>query len=93
MKRVLKIEKDQDSDSECELSVPPEKKDKFERAKARETELLTKEATKVGLGGLSVEEMVVGAMYTRKFEGMPDPISEVIFTACYCDFYDYEKGK
>lgn len=74
--KVLKLEEDQ-RDSDDSIIAPGDEKEKVEETVRKETEMFVKQSAKSGLGGLSLEECVVGSMFSQKFQFMPDPLSEV----------------
>jgi len=73
----LDIVQIEEEDGSVELTVPGEKRAKFERKVQKETEQFQKEAARSGLTGLTLQECVVGSMFASRFRSMPDPLSEV----------------
>lgn len=73
---MLQLEKDQ-ADSDDSVKMPGEDRAKFEKTVKKETETFVRQSAKSGLSGLSLEECVVGSMFSEKFQFMPDPLSEV----------------
>ncbi len=78
--KILKLEKDQ-RDSDDEVLVPGDQRERVEKTVKKETDMFVKQAAKSGLSGLSLEECVTGALFSDRFQFMPDPLSEVT-----CDF-------
>ena len=73
----LKIDGDEEGLDDDVIIVKQSNVDKVKKGIVKEVKQLQTESAKVGLGGLSLYEMVIGTMFGGAFQALPDPITEV----------------
>jgi len=73
----LQLEKEGEFDSPETVYIKESQVAKFKKTVRREVRQYQMEQSKVGLAGLSMYEMVIGTMFVKDFQSVPDPISEV----------------
>ena len=75
MRDLVKLEKgDEDQDT---VFIRESKVSKFVGKIKKEVVQFQGESTTAGLGGLTMYEMVIGTMFSKKFRSLPDPIDDV----------------
>ena len=73
----LKIDGEEEGLNDDVIIVKESQVEKVKKGIKKEVKQLQTESAKVGLGGLSLYEMVIGTMFGGAFQALPDPITEV----------------
>ena len=84
----LKIDDEDDGLDDDVIIVKQSQAEKVKKGIVKSVKELQKESARVGLGGLSLYEMVIGTMFGGAFQTLPDPITEVT-SQLYLDNLEY----
>ena len=74
----ISLEKEKTEEEQDIIHIPESEVPTFCKKLRREAAMFERDATRAGLGGLTLYERVMGTLFCKSFRAMPDPIGEVI---------------